>query len=73
MGRLKVKKTKQLPKKKVDSDKKLDKHSGHMLQRIHCKICQRCWLWIEGPSRGSCLYGGPFAGYEKVYFDGGKF
>lgn len=39
---------------------------GYMLIRSKCSTCKTCWIYMGGPGAGTCLYGGPFAGYEKV-------
>lgn len=31
-----------------------------------CGVCDRCWLIIRGPRAGRCIYGGPYAGYERI-------
>lgn len=31
-----------------------------------CACCRRCWLFVAGPKRGQCAFGGPFAGYDRT-------
>jgi hypothetical protein len=31
--------------------------------KADCPCCNRCKVYVEGPLRGHCLYGGPFEGY----------
>ena len=34
-----------------------------------CPCCVRCWLFVASKhnrKNGSCAYGGPFGGFEKV-------
>lgn len=28
-----------------------------------CAVCIKCTIYIDGPFKGSCIYGGPFYGY----------
>ena len=35
------------------------------LLRSNCSVCKQCWIYINGPLRGKCIYDGPFSGYEK--------
>lgn len=31
-----------------------------------CPCCKKCWLFVAGPKKGQCAFGGPFTGYIKV-------
>ena len=30
-----------------------------------CACCTKCWIITKGKAKGSCIYGGPFDGYER--------
>ena len=47
---------------------------GYTLVLGKCSCCKRCKIYLDGPARGTCIYGGPFAGYEKdtSYHEGEK-
>ena len=37
--------------------------------KLHkCGCCDKCQIYIEGPMKGYCSYGGPYKGY--IYEDG---
>ena len=36
---------------------------------IKCAVCVKCSVYIEGPLAGSCLYNGPFSGYNIENFE----
>lgn len=31
-----------------------------------CPCCSKCWLFVAGPRKGACAFGGPFQGYEHL-------
>lgn len=39
---------------------------GHILIRGKCSCCKQCWVYLGGPMKGKCIYGGPYQGYEKI-------
>lgn len=43
-----------------------DKFSGHLKIPHTCPCCTKCWLYIEGPRKGQCDYGGPYFGYIEM-------
>ena len=50
--------------KKEEAKTKRDT-SGNLLIRGKCSVCKQCWIYMAGPMKGQCEYGGPYAGYEK--------
>lgn len=31
-----------------------------------CLCCESCWFFLDGPRKGTCVHGGPYAGYVEV-------
>lgn len=42
-----------------------DEH-GNLLVRGKCSSCKQCWVYLGGPLKGKCPYGGPFSGYTAL-------
>lgn len=50
----------QVPK---DFETKYDKHEQKTMIRTKCSVCKQCWKYI---GNATCIYGGPYKGYDKV-------
>jgi hypothetical protein len=44
---------------------KEDLSTGYLLIQSKCSCCKKCWIYLDGPLRGTCIYKGPYSGYEK--------
>ena len=37
-----------------------------------CQCCEKCWLVVLGPRRGSCVHGGPYKGWLTLIEPSGR-
>lgn len=38
----------------------------HPTEPCKCPVCDMCRAYTAGPSKGRCVYGGPYLGYMKI-------
>lgn len=43
-----------------------DKWDGYAVVPHNCACCRTCWLYVEGPWKGICVYRGPYRGYVTI-------
>lgn len=41
-------------------------HPDDRVIEYSCPCCKKCWLFVAGPRRGKCPFGGPFGGFEDL-------
>lgn len=46
-------------------NKKSKEYASAKISAPNCGVCKKCEIYIEGPAKGKCVYGGPFKGYES--------
>ena len=44
-------------------ESKYDKYEQKTMIRTKCSVCKQCWKYI---GNATCIYGGPYKGYEAV-------
>jgi len=41
-------------------------HPDDRVMAWTCPCCKQCWLYVAGPKKGMCAFGGPMDGYLKI-------
>jgi len=54
------------PQIKLTAPFKKRDHTGYLMVQHSCAVCDKCWLYLEGPMAGYCIYAGPYTSYKKI-------
>jgi hypothetical protein len=49
----------------MQEEKKITRIDSILHVRSKCSCCKKCWIALEGPTKGKCYAGGPFEGFTK--------
>lgn len=49
----------------MQEEKKITRIDSILHVRSKCSCCKKCWIALEGPTKGKCYAGGPFERFHR--------